>query len=247
MGPVDMALEVALIVMRNGGPTALADRTFANVLKGYKQDGVSATWRLDAVAASTMVEGRASTVVRPVGPVGVNLARVSEAAVLGEQMARGEVDAAGAVPEVERIRTLASPYGRWVIVLAAACAAAFFSRIPGGDWGAFGIGFVAVAVGQSLRSVLQTRQLGVGAVTLVCGMLSAGIAGLGLRRGLSQTVAATWVASVIYMVPGLPLINGFVDMVSHKYLFVGLERIASAALLFLLLAVAIALAYAIVM
>ena len=49
------------------------------------------------------------------------------------------------------------------------------------------------------------------------------------------------------MVPGLPLINGFVDMVSHKYLFVGLERIANAAFLFLVLAIAIALAYAVVM
>jgi uncharacterized membrane protein YjjP (DUF1212 family) len=49
------------------------------------------------------------------------------------------------------------------------------------------------------------------------------------------------------MVPGLPLINGFVDMVSHKYLIVGLERIANAGFLFLVLAVAIVLAYAVVM
>ena len=50
-------------------------------------------------------------------------------------------------------------------------------------------------------------------------------------------------ASVFYMVPGLPLINGFVDMVSHKYLVVGFERIMNAAFLFLILATAIAFAY----
>ncbi len=55
------------------------------------------------------------------------------------------------------------------------------------------------------------------------------------------------VCPVYKKVPGLPLINGFVDLVSHKYLFVGLERIANAAFLFLLLAIAIALAYAVVM
>lgn len=76
-------------------------------------------------------------------------------------------------------------------------------------------------------------------------MLSTCIAAVGLRLGLSQTAPATLIASVIYMVPGLPLINGFVDMVSHKYLFVGLERIANAAFLFLVLAIAIALAVAV--
>jgi hypothetical protein len=43
------------------------------------------------------------------------------------------------------------------------------------------------------------------------------------------------------------LINGFVDVLSHKHLLVGLERIANAAYLFLILAIAIAFAYAVVM
>ena len=83
-------------------------------------------------------------------------------------------------------------------------------------------------------------------MTLICGLLSAMIAGVGLRLGLSQivpVVPATLMASVFYMVPGLPLINGFVDMVSHKYLVVGFERIMNAAFLFLILATAIAFAY----
>jgi len=247
MQPVERALDVALIVMQNGGSTVMADRTFKNILKGYKQDGVSVAWRLDFVAASSAAEGRPATVLRPVGPIGVNLIRASEAAVLGERAARGEVSTTALVSEVERIRALAPPYNRWVMMAAAACTAAFFSQIPGGDWGAFGIAFVAAGVGQFFRSLLQSRRSAVAPVTLVCGVLSACIAGLGLRLGLSQTAPATLIASVIYMVPGLPLINGFVDLVSHKYLFVGLERIANAAFLFLVLAIAIALAYGVLM
>jgi uncharacterized membrane protein YjjP (DUF1212 family) len=246
MQPVERALDVALIVMKNGGSTVMADRTFKDILKGYKQDGVSAAWRLDFVAASSLAEGQSSTVLRPVGPIGVNLVRASEAALLSERMARGEVDAAILGSEIERIQKLASPRNRLVMIVAAACTAAFFSQIPGGDWGAFGIAFVAAGVGQFLRSLLQARKLAVAPVTLVCGVLSACIAGVGLRLGLSQMAPATMIASVIYMVPGLPLINGFVDVVSHKYLFVGLERIANAAFLFLVLAIAIALAIAVV-
>ena len=84
-------------------------------------------------------------------------------------------------------------------------------------------------------------------MTLVCGALSATIPGLGLRLGFSQVEPATLLASVIHMVPGLPLINGFVDVASHDHLLVGIEQIAHAAFVFLVLAIAIAFARAAVL
>ncbi len=247
MQPVERALEVALIVMRNGGSTKMVERTFQNILKGYKQDGVSVTWRLDFAAAANAAEGPPSTIYRPVGPIGVNLTRASEAEILSERVARGEVDTAAIASEIGRIATLAPPYGRWAMAAAAAGIAAFFSRITGGDWGAFGIACAAGGVGQLLRSWLQAKKLPAAPVTLICAALSACIAGIGLRLGLSGTAPSAAVSSVIYMVPGLPLINGFIDVLTHKYLLVGLERIANAAFIFLSLAIAIAFAQAIVM
>jgi len=73
-------------------------------------------------------------------------------------------------------------------------------------------------------------------------VVSATIASLGLRLGFGQAEAATLIASVIYMVPGLPLINGFLDVTSHTHLVVGFERILNAAFLFLALGAAVALA-----
>ena len=247
MEQVERALDVGLIVIKNGGSTATADRAFQNILKGYKAEGVSVTWRLDFVAATSSSEGQTSAVLRPVGPIGGNLLRASEAMVLSERVAKGEIATAAIVSEVSRINSLVPPRNRWVMIAVAAFCGAFYSRTIGGDWGALGIVFVAAAVGQFLRSLLQTRQMAVAPVTLICGVLSACIAGIGLRLGLSQTVPATAIASVIYMVPGMPLINGFVDMATHKYLFVGLERMANAAFLFLILTIAIAIANAFVM
>ena len=119
--PVEMALEAALIVMQNGGSTVAASRTFTNILRGYKKEGVSAAWRLDFIAATSAEEGRSSTVVRPVGPSGVNLTRVSEVAVLAERVAHGEVAVADFDAEVARIKKLPSPYNRWLAMVAAAC------------------------------------------------------------------------------------------------------------------------------
>jgi uncharacterized membrane protein YjjP (DUF1212 family) len=247
MHPMGMAVEAALLVMRNGGSTVAADRTFANILKGYHQEGVAAVWRLDFIATTHAVEGSSSTVVQPVGPVKVNLVRASEVAALGERVAQGKVAIAGLEAEVERIKRLPSPYNRWVMIVTAAATAACYSQILGGDWGSFGIVGVAAGIGQMLRSFLYPRKLTAAPVTLICGVLSAMVAGVGLRLGFSQVEPATLIASVIYMVPGLPLINGFVDVVSHKHLLVGIERIVDAAILFLILAIAIALAHTVLL
>ena len=238
-----MALEAALIVMQNGGSTVAASRTFTNILSGYKKEGVTTAWRLDFIAATSVGEDRWSTVVRPVGPSGVNLTRVSEVAVLAERVAHGEVAVADLDAEVARIKKLPSPYNRWLAMVAAACLSGALSQFAGGDWGSFGIAFVAAGVGQGLRSQLQARNVAAANVTLLCGVLSACMASVALRAGFSQVAPVTLIASVVYLAPGLPLINGFVDVLSHKFLFVGIERIASAAYLFLVLAIAIALAY----
>lgn len=240
--PLELALEAALLVMRNGGSTVAAERSFANILKGYRREGVTSIWRLDFIAATGASNGQSFTFVRSVGPIGVNLVRASEIAVFSERVAKGDVAIADLGVEVERIKHLASPYNRWVLVAMAAVTAVCFSRISGGDWGSFGLAFVAAGAGQFLRSFLQAKKLAVAPVTLICGLLSALIAAAGLSLGYSQVESATLIASVIYIVPGLPLINGFVDMISHKFLLVGVERMINAAFLFLVLAIAIALA-----
>jgi uncharacterized membrane protein YjjP (DUF1212 family) len=246
MQPIENALEAGLLVMRNGGSTVAADRSFTNFLKGTPQEGATAIWRLDFAAVTTTVGGQASTLLRPVGPIGVNLVRASEVAVLGERAARGDVAGTVLKLELERIKHLASPYGRWVTVAVAGATAGAFSQIPGGDWGSIPICIVAAAVGQFVRSLLQARKVAVAPLTLICGLLSALIAGVGLRLGYSQVEFATLIASVIYIVPGLPLINGFLDMLSHRHVVIGFERMGNAAYLFLVLAVAIALAHTIV-
>jgi uncharacterized membrane protein YjjP (DUF1212 family) len=240
------ALDAALIVMQSGGSTAAAERSFSDILAGARREATLAIWRLDFIAANS-IENPSNSVLRPVGPIGVNLARASAVAVLSDRVAKGEADVAALESELVRIRTLPSPYGRWLTIAAAGVSGAAFSQLSGGDLGSLAIAFVAASIGQLLRSFLQVRKVAIAPMTLICGVLSGFIASIGLRLGLSQAAPAALIASVIYMVPGLPLINGFADLVSHKYLIVGLQRIANAVFLFLILAIAIVLAHTVVM
>ena len=240
--PLEIALDAALLVMRNGGSTVAAERSFSAILKGLGEQAVASVWRLDFVAASNADR----SIVRSVGPIGVNLTRASEVALLGEGVAQGTIPLSALEAEVERIRHLPTPYNRWTTVAIAAATGACFSQIPGGDWGSFAVAGAAAGAGQLLRGPLQARKLAAAPITLICGLVSALIAAAGLRFGFSKVESATLIASVIYIVPGLPLINGFIDMVSHRHLVVGFERMLNAAFLFLVLAIAIALAHTIV-
>jgi len=239
---VSAALDLAALVLLSGGSALMADTTLKNVLKGYGEEGVSTVYRQDFIAASSVTNGQVWTMVRSLGPAGLHLVRASEAATLSERLAKGEVDTVEFVSQVERIQRLASPYHRWTTVLAAACAAAAFSRSTGGDWRGMAVVFVAAAVGQFIRSLLQKRNFSRYAVTFFCALISGFIAVAGLRLGLSAVAGATLIGSIIYMVPGVPLINGFIEIASGEHFFVGLQRLLDATSLFFILTIAVGIA-----
>lgn len=243
---ISAALDVSLIIMENGGSTVRAERAFNEVLKGWHAEGAPALWRYDFVAVTRTTNDEPETLFRPIRPPGANLLRVAEASSLAQRIAKGDVDRPGIGAEVLRIRNIGSPYNAWLVVLAAALAAGFFTQFIGGDWGGFAIAFAAGTIGQTVRTALQSRKFGGATTTLACALLSALIAAFGLRAGISQIAPATLIGSVAYMIPGLPLVNGFIDVASYRNITVGVMRILNAAFLFLILAIGIAVGESVV-
>jgi uncharacterized membrane protein YjjP (DUF1212 family) len=235
-------LDAAAIVLESGGSAAMADRTLQDLALGLGCADLVAVWRLDAVSATGREEGRPITMLRPMGPVGLNLARASEVASLAERVAKGALDGPTFAAELERVRALPPPYSRWIMTLAAAFAGLTFSRTMAADQGALILCPVAAGVGQLLRSQLAAWKLSRTNTTFVCALLSGLIAALGLDLGVSRTVGATLLSSIIYAVPGVLLINGFLDLLTERFLIIGLQRLAHAGLLFLILAMAVAVA-----
>jgi uncharacterized membrane protein YjjP (DUF1212 family) len=233
-------LDVSLIIMENGGSTVRAERVFNAILKALDVESAVTLWRYDFVAVTRVTDGEPETFFRPIKPPAANLTRVVEASQLAERIASGDAAQTTIASEVQRIRNIASPYNTWLVILAAALAAGFFTQFIGGDWPGFGVAFVAGAIGQTVRAALQRRKFGGATTTLVCALLSALIAAFGLRAGISQVAPATLIGSVGYMIPGLPLVNGFIDVASHRNITVGAMRILNAAFIFLVLAVGIA-------
>ena len=245
---VEKALDAAVIVMESGGSTTLAERTFNAIFAALDRSEeapsrLGSVWRLDFIAITTApAEGPSRTVLRRLSTIGLSLHRASEAVVVAERAARGELQANAIESEIERIRKLPAPYGRATMVLASACAAAFLTQTAAGDYGAMCVAFVAAAAGSFVRSLLQARKVGRSVHTFAGALLSTLLATAGLRLGLTATAPATLLGSIIYMVPGIALATGFVDLVSDHHMLAGAERILNAAFIFLILALSLVIA-----
>ncbi|HIK17983.1 MAG TPA: threonine/serine exporter family protein [Leptolyngbyaceae cyanobacterium M33_DOE_097] len=243
---IETALDVALLVMENGGSTFRTNQTFQAMLGELHQEGVNAQWQLNSVTVFIQRDSQMATLMRPIRAGGVNLSRASAAWALARQVRTGDIVPADIPAEIQRIKALPLPYRPSVMVAIAAITAASFAQMIGGDGGSFVLAAVAGALGQFVRLNLQARHFTSATVTLLSALLSALVGSLGLRVGLSQVVPATLMGSVGYMMPGLVLANGFADLLSQRHLSVGLERIANAAFVFLLLTLGIAIADALV-
>jgi uncharacterized membrane protein YjjP (DUF1212 family) len=238
------ALDLALQVLRNGGSTHTADRTFTRALEGCALRDAAIAWRLDTVAAYAVVDGRTVTAMRAVGPLGVHLARASAAVKLGEDLAQGVVRAAELPEALERVRRIGAPYPVLVTLAAAACAAGAFAALLGADLRAIALVCVAAAIGQGVRVAAHRHTASGTVVTLLASLASVFVAAVGIRLGVRDHAAVALIASVIHLVPGVPLINGFLDVVSARHVPTGLVRVTQASFLFSIIALALLLAWA---
>lgn len=243
MEPLDLALRFGALALENGSSAALADRAFASVLKSAGIDDGFALWRLDFATAGRRCGGQ--VVVRTIGPIGVNLRRVAEVAALAARAARGAIPFESLAAELDRVAGIGSSYGPWTMLAVTGVSAGLYSKILTGAWPGFGIAFVAAALGQALRLRLLAAQVPTAGATLAAAVVSALTAAVGLRLRFGDEASATVIASVVYLIPGLPLINGFFDMASPRSLVLGVQRLLSATFTVALLAVAVALAVAV--
>lgn len=120
------------------------------------------------------------------------------------------------------------------VLILAGFANASFCRLFGGDWYSTGIVFFATMSGMFLKQ----RMAAVGLNHYVVFIISAFVASLCASTALffDTTSDIALATSVLYLVPGVPLINGVIDIVEGHTLS-GFARLIQAALLIVCIAI----------
>ena len=128
------------------------------------------------------------------------------------------------------------------VLLTVGLANASFCRLFGGDWIAMGIVFTSTLVGFAAKQRMQAHGVNHFLIFIISAfiifILSAFVASLCASSALrfdctAETAIAT---SVLFLVPGVPLINGVIDIV-EGHILIGCSRLINALLLIICIAI----------
>ena len=114
------------------------------------------------------------------------------------------------------------------VLLTVGLANASFCRLFGGDWIAMGIVFTSTLVGFAAKQRMQAHGVNHFLIFIISAFMASLCASAALRFDCSaETALAT---SVLFLVPGVPLINGVIDIV-EGHVLIGCSRLIGALLL----------------
>lgn len=240
---VESALKASIKIIEYGGSTAFADKAFQRIISKCAVTNVSIMWRIDDIIVNYSADDGNVTIMKSIEGIGTNLTGVSKIVKLSEDVEQGKIDISSVDDELDKISKLPPLLGKPVLVIVAGFAAAFYALFHNESIETTAVVFFAAIAGQTLRLQLKAKKVKDEYVTLYCGLLSASITSIALHRGYGQVEIQTMIACLIYLVPGLLMINAFVDMTEQKFIFIGAQRIINATFLFLVLMLVIVTAY----
>lgn len=135
--------------------------------------------------------------------------------------------------EYNRIKAKPKMAFHWVLLLVGLANAAF-CRLFGGDWAAVGIVFMATLAGFFVRQQMQRKQVNHFIVFIVSAFIASMSASTTLLFDTTAEIAIA--TSVLFLIPGVPLINGVIDIIEGHTLMGG-SRLIQAFLLIICIAV----------
>lgn len=119
---------------------------------------------------------------------------------------------------------------RWWVLLLVSLANASFCRLFGGDPTAMGLVFAATLVGFFVRQEMTARHINHMAVFVVSAFVASMITGIGVWQHLGTTPQTALGTSVLFLIPGVPLINSILDLL-EGHILVGISRAVNACIL----------------
>ncbi|WP_294628433.1 threonine/serine exporter ThrE family protein [uncultured Bacteroides sp.] len=125
-----------------------------------------------------------------------------------------------------------------LVLLLVGLANASFCKLFGGDPASMGIVFLATVAGFYLKQQMQKKKINHYITFIVCAFVASLCASAALMFDTTSEIAMA--TSVLYLVPGVPLINGVIDVV-EGYILTGFARLTEAFLLIISIAIGLSL------
>jgi uncharacterized membrane protein YjjP (DUF1212 family) len=198
-------------------------------------DHLQAQVTLTHIVSTTTRQGIFRTQVVEVPARGVNADRIAELERISRSLPDGS-SAAELDALLDEVEHRAALYGTWRLVLAAAVACMAFALLNNGGWAECVVVFIAVACGRFAQLALARRKINQLACVLVAAAIGCAVyvtVTTGLRHldpGAGGLHASAFTSSVLFLVPGFPLMTAALDL-ARSDLAAGIQRLTYACLI----------------
>lgn len=161
-------------------------------------------------------DGRTVTAISSVkGGISFNVnTRLSN---LSWAIADGKVDFPTACRRLHEI-VARDRHNKWLELLLVSLANASFCRLFGGDAAAMAVVGLATMAGYYLKTLMLSYKIDIRVVVIVCSFVSTVLGATDVLFSIGNTPLIAVGSSVLYLVPGIPFLNSFSDLLNRHYI-----------------------------
>jgi uncharacterized membrane protein YjjP (DUF1212 family) len=237
---LDGLLRFGALTLRAGNPSFRVREATGLLARHFAVDSLALEVSLNGMTATARRGEEHATLAVDVAPLGINVWRMGALSRVVEEASsdpkRAGLTLATLAARLAAIEAAPPLHPAFVVAAAVGLASASFAYLNGGSVPALIAAFIAGGLGQMLRGLLLGRRLNQYAVTALCAVVAAGlfclIATLQDRTGIGRNSAAGFISSVLFLVPGFPLVAALLDLLQHQ-MVAGIARLAYGMLLLL--------------
>lgn len=238
---IDIALWAGQMLLQNGADSQRVEETVHRIGTGLGCTWMDILVSPNAIVITTISGDDFRTKIRRVVRMGVNMNLIDSVNDVSRRVEKGELDRFQLRQELERLDVLPHNYNRWTVVLMVGLACAAFARLFGGDFPVTGVTFAAASTAMFIRQELNRRFFNPFLVVIVTALVAGLIASIATRLDIGKEPQVALAASVLLLVPGVPLINAAEDVI-NGYVVVGLVRGVTGTIIVLCIALGLLMA-----
>ncbi len=229
---LDLSLEVGELVQLSGGHTTRTVDTMERMAAALGAQESNARISSVNVAMTVSADGQQLTAGRHARHLGINFTTLTQVKRLVADTEAHGLTASQVRARLTLIRHVGPVYPTWMVMLALGASTAAFAALFRAGAVAMGVAFLGGWAGAWVRHLLVRRGLQPFVTVTSAAFASALIvSGLGHLLGLSEAdVTASLAASTLFLVPGVPLLNGTADLLTAHYLN-GVVKLAMSAVI----------------
>jgi uncharacterized membrane protein YjjP (DUF1212 family) len=205
-------LEIGTLLMSSGASTNRIRITVNRISEvfGYQTE-LLITQRALTLSIKDRKSDHFFSSLKRTSPHGVNFKIVSGISRMSWRVVEEKWTLEQIKVELNRLKLLPH-YPRWIILSIVGLAGASFCRLSGGDFQEMVIAFTATFIGLIVRQEANKREFNPYFCVFFASFVASMISGFVVKMGIGSTEHA-FATSVLFLVPGVPLINSFIDLI----------------------------------